>query len=336
VQDNVFHLHSAIRAGSRGLFEQILEQSNDPCMLVNQGDDFGRTAMHVAVLSSDTSIVSRLLATGAAVNAQDIEGETPLHMATNAKMSRVLLDKAGANPNIPNIDGICALHLAVQRRNIETVRSLLKRNANVNNADNIRWFTPLHLVALPARHSLDVEVSPDMGSRIALLLTSQLGASEPDLNYQDREGNTPLHYAVQLDNPDACVIIRIFVEKGADPNVCNERSQSPLHLLCHNEYLRDLHEFHDALDCMLYHGANPNLQSLTGCTPLHLSLYHRDIGSAVQLVSRGAELHLLWKKVSRSRFAKIACCCLHFCFVLCCSGFLSCILTHPYAIFVLQ
>jgi ankyrin repeat protein len=48
---------------------------------------------------------------------------------------------------------------------------------------------------------------------------------------------------------------------------------------------------------MLFHGADPNEQSNTGCTPLHLSLYHQDVDSAVQLVNRAAELHLLWKKV---------------------------------------
>jgi hypothetical protein len=31
--------------------------------------------------------------------------------------------------------------------------------------------------------------------------------------------------------------------------------------------------------------------------PLHLSLYHRDVDSAIQLVNSGAELHLLWRKV---------------------------------------
>ena len=100
-----------------------------------------------------------------------------------------------------------------------------------------------------------------------------------------------------LDTDEAAGVVSTLLEKGADPNVVNERNQGPLHLLCHNEDLRASKVFHEVLHSILFHGGDPNLQSLTGCTPLHLSLYHRDIDSAIQLISSGAELHLLWKKV---------------------------------------
>jgi len=169
--------------------------------------------------------------------------------------------------------------------------------ANANNADNIRWFTPLHLIALPARHEADEKPGEDRRARIAHLLCGSYGACEPDVNYQDSESNSPLHYAAQLETPDASTVVEVFLDKGANPNLKNERKQSPLHLLCHNERLRESGVFDRALHAMLSHGADPNQQSLTGCTPLHLSLYHRDIDSAVQLVFSGAELHLCWNKV---------------------------------------
>jgi ankyrin repeat protein len=127
-----------------------------------------------------------------------------------------------------------------------------------------------------------------------------MGSGAPDLDYQDSQSNAPLHYAVQLETSDICNLLEVFLENGANPNITNERNQSPLHLLCHNVKLRNLGKFHEALRCMLHHGASPNLQSLTGCTPLHLTLYHRDIDSAVQLVNAGAELHLKWIKVRSS------------------------------------
>jgi hypothetical protein len=108
-----------------------------------------------------------------------------------------------------------------------------------------------------------------------------------------------LHYAASLESFDACNLVNIFLEQGACPNVRNERDQSPLHLLCHNEELRNFGLFPDALHSMLFHGADPNIQSLTGCTPLHLSLYHKDTDSAVELVRYGADLHLCWKKPKR-------------------------------------
>jgi ankyrin repeat protein len=268
-------------------------------LLINKGDKYGRTALHLAALALRVEMAAVLISKGAVVNAQDDDGETPLHLAENPSITELLLKKGRANPNIPNVDGICALHLAVQRRDVGSVRALLVSGACVNNADNIRWFTPLHLVCLRARNESDEKPEDDVRSRIAQLLSSPYGPEEPDLDYQDSEGNSPLHYAVQLESADACNLVNIFLEKGANPNIVNERDQSPLHLLCHNEELRKLHAFHDTLHAMLFHGADPNHQSMTGCTPLHLSLYHKDIDSALQLVQNGADIHLRWKKPKR-------------------------------------
>lgn len=293
-------LHNAIRQGDARLIDRILLKTSEPCVLVNQGDKYGRAAIHIAALSLNTDIVESLIAKGAVVNAQDDDGETPLHLAENAETTEILLSKGKANPNIPNVDGICALHLAVQRRDLTSVRLLLSNYANVNNADNVRWFTSLHLIALPSRLHNEVTDSDDTRLRIANLLTSTIRQSIPDLNYQDSEGNTPLHYAAQLETQDCCDLISLFLESGAKPNIRNVRDQIPLHLLCHNTQLRKRDNFQEIIHVMLMHGADPNLQSLTGCTSLHLSLYHKDVDTAVQLVHSGAELHHVWKKVRLS------------------------------------
>jgi ankyrin repeat protein len=292
------YLHNSIRQGNRQLFDKVLSHTSGICVLLNHGDKYGRTALHLAALAIRVDMAEHLISKGAVVNAQDDDGETPLHLSENAAVTQLLLKKGRANTNIPNVDGICPLHLAVQRRDIGSVRALLRAGANVNNADNVRWFTPLHLVALPARSLKEEKAEEDIRPRIAQLLSGTYGAVEPDINYQDSEGNAPLHYAVQLEDPDASKLIDVFLDKGANPNIKNDRNQSPLHLLCHNMALRRLGVFQEILHSMLFNGADPNQQSRTGCTPLHLSLYHEDIESAVQLVFAGADLHVSWKKVS--------------------------------------
>lgn len=302
--DTLKRLHDTIRHGTIRQLDQILKTSNEVCLVINHGDKFGRTALHVAALALKAEVVEKLLSKGAVVNAQDDDGETPLHLAENPQVTELLLKKGRANPNIPNVDGICAIHLAVQRRDVDSVRLLLRHGADVNYADNIRWFTPLHLISLPARDEEDDNPEDDIRSRIAQLLCGSLGSEAPDLDYQDSQSNAPLHYAVQLESTEICNLLEVFLENGANPNICNERNQSPLHLLCHNGNLRNLGVFHDALRCMIHHGASPNLQSLTGCTPLHLTLYHKDVESAIQLVYAGADLHLKWKKVRTVRFLR--------------------------------
>eukprot|EP00934_Nitzschia_sp_Nitz4_P005268 Nitzschia sp. Nitz4//scaffold121_size67750//19128//26880//NITZ4_006065-RA/size67750-augustus-gene-0.121-mRNA-1//1//CDS//3329534342//5258//frame0 len=290
-------LHNAIRNDDHQTVREILKASSDACVLVNEGDQDGRTALHIAVCTNDTKLVRIVLDVGSIVNAQDSNGETPLHLANGPPMTSTLLECGKANPNIPNIDGVCALHVAVQRRDSGSVRLLLKHYARVDTADNIRWLTPIHLAAMP-ESSDTVHFSSDRNIR-ATIMEQLCSVDGPDLNYQDSESNTPLHYAVQIETPDACDVINTLLEKGANPAISNSRNQQPLLLLCHNAGLRKHDAFQECLHSMLFNGADPNQQSNTGCTPLHLSLYHRDTDSAVLLVSQAAELHLLWRKPKR-------------------------------------
>lgn len=291
--DELRWLHQSINDKDYRRVSDILKTSEEPHVLVNEIGEDGRTALHIAVATDDVKISRLLLENGAIVNSQDSNGDTPLHLAGGPPMTHLLLETGRANPNIPNIDGICALHIAVQRRDSGSVRVLLKHYAKVDTADNLRWLTPIHLVAMPDT----IETSSDRARAVIAGLLCSVDAC--DLNYQDSEGNTPLHYAVQIETPDAGDVVNALLEKGASPRIPNSRSQEPLLLLCNNNALRNEDVYQECLHAMLFHGADPNQQSSTGATPLHLSLFHRDIDSAVQLVNRAAELHLLWRKVRR-------------------------------------
>ena len=295
--DAVAKLHGAIEDNDIRSVNQIIDGSSDPLVLVNNLDASGRTSLHVAVESNNIQAVRELFERGAVANAQDLSGNTPLHVAKGTAMVKVLLERGKANPNIPNIDGICALHNTVERLDVGSVRILLNNRAKVDVADNTHWFTPLHLALLTSEkvELLDAQTIQRSRAMIVDLLCGD--RFEFDMNYQDSEGNTPLHYAVQLQTPEAAEIVNTILEKGADPTVPNGRNQQALLLLCHNDELRKHDAFQECLHALLYHGADPNQQSNTGCTPLHLSLYHQDVDSAVQLLNRSAELHLLWKKV---------------------------------------
>lgn len=237
-----------------------------------------------------------LLTNGAVVNTQDFSGNTALHYAGSPEITRILLE-GGISPNIPNGAGLCSLHLAVKRRDFISVKHLLSHGADVNNADHQNWFTPLHLVA----NSLSQPINTSLSLRgpIAELLCEAKLPSVPDFNYQDRDGNSPLHHAVSLAEEDAGLLISLFIEHGSSPCIPNKRGQTPIHLFCHNHGARQFEFYIEALQLMLAKGADPNKASLSGCVALHLALYHNDIEAAVLLVKHGAQVNMKWKKPAK-------------------------------------
>lgn len=78
-------------------------------------DADGRTALHYAALDNHAPTVTRLLKSGADVNAQDRKGFTPLHFAAQQQANDAarLLIEAGAAIDPVDIDGDTPLRKAV-------------------------------------------------------------------------------------------------------------------------------------------------------------------------------------------------------------------------------
>lgn len=288
-------IHSAVRAADDDALSIAITNCDDVAGDINRGGEGGRTPLHLAILISNLSTATFLLQNDSVANTQDDAGNTPLHYASNCTAVKLLLEVGGANPNIPNNVGYSAIHVAVQRRDVQSVKLLLNHSAKVNVADNIKWLTPLHLIAQENSLKSD-ENSGEKILEIARVLSDGTGA---DLNYQDKAGNTPLHHAAVLVHQYAGELINILLKKGANPNVANNRGQTPMHLLLHNTRLRRFAFFPDLVQFILFNGYDTNLQSLNGCAPIHLAIYHQDFDSAIQLLEREAQLHLSWTKPAR-------------------------------------
>ena len=194
------------------LLEEIHNASDDIELHINSTDSKGRTPLHVAAQCSNPELAVILFSHHAVANTQDFSGNTALHYADSPEMTKALLE-GGISPNIPNSDGLCALHLAVKRRDFMSVKHLLSYRADVNNADDAYWYTPLHLIA-HAESPLANTSDRSLRGPIAGLLCEAKVPSVPDLNYQDRDGNSPLHHAASLVEEDAGLLISLFIEHG--------------------------------------------------------------------------------------------------------------------------
>lgn len=301
-------IHIAIRTADDDALSVAVTNCEDVVSELNRSGRDGKTPLHLAISSNNFSSAEFLLQSNDVVaNTQDNHGNTPLHYAKHASFIKLLLECGMANPNIPNERGFCAIHVAVQRRDVESVKCLLSHFANVNVADDCKWLTPLHLAAQDTVHdsSFRSKIS-SKGSQsrspaveITRLLCAVTKPHPADLNYQDKDGNTPLHHASILQNTTAGEIMLLLLKHGANPNIRNNRGQTPMHLFMHNNSLRQFDFFQDIMQLMLYQGYDTNIQSQNGCTPIHLAIYHRDIDSAICLLERNSQLHLEWKKPVR-------------------------------------
>ena len=294
-------IHTAIRAADTDALSQAVTNCDDISDINRRGHD-SKSPLHLAVLNSNLESAKFLLQNQSVANTQDDDGNTPLHYAEDSSMVKLLLETGKANPNIPNESGICAIHVVVRKRDVDSVKLMIEHGANVNAADDRKWLTPLHLIAQPYYSEKPGQTGCDVNQRtiaIAKLLLEAKFPDTADVDYQDKEGNTPLHHCAVLSSRYAGDLISLLLKMTASSNIQNNRGQTVLHLVLHNINLRKFEFYHDLVQLIIYHGSAPDISSLSGCTPLHLALYHQDTKNAIQLIENGAQLHHPWDKPVR-------------------------------------
>lgn len=212
-------IHDAARKGDAKKVAAIL--AADP-KVVNDRDNNGDTALHIAALHNQLAVAQALLNAGADVNAKNgygaytpgdlggilgssnhkdpvslltvhgidtadmKNGYTPLHLAEfsvgHKKMIELLVSK-GADVNARAASGATPLFFAVLRDQKDDAQFLLDKGANVNTPDAY------------GNTVLDCALQLQYGSLIQLLVNRG-----SDVNAQDQGMNRPLTYAMKMDD----------------------------------------------------------------------------------------------------------------------------------------
>ncbi|EAX93779.1 ankyrin repeat protein, putative [Trichomonas vaginalis G3] len=128
-------LHLAAQNNNKELIEFLLSHGVN----INEPDNEGITALHKAAWSYNKETVELLLSHGANINDKDDYGEHVLHIAVwkaNAELIELLLSH-GANINEGDFNGTTALHMAVDKNNKEITELLLSHGASINKKINL-------------------------------------------------------------------------------------------------------------------------------------------------------------------------------------------------------
>ena len=259
-----YPLHKAVENGNlKEVKRLILAEKMD----VDVENDSGDTPLHFAAMMGGQSEIARfLIDKGAKVDAVDNRlGNTPLHYAAKygyLEVARLLLGK-GANVDARDKYGQTPLLYAAFFKKPELASLLARHGAYISVKDKrgktLSNYLELDQIRELINESKRVEklfMAVKKGD--AELVEELTGRSPEMVNTIDREGSTPLLFALELGHAD---IAKFLIEKGANVTATDKWQDTPLHLSA-------WFGFKDVTQLLIEKGANVNAKDSKGRTPL--------------------------------------------------------------------
>ena len=245
-----------------------------------------------------TEMMDFLLELGADIHRQNVHGNTVVHLAARGACSEIFdfLIKRGARIEWRNHKGNTALLEAITAG--LTPYSILSGDASKrvsSSRNSIQWYErPTQADAVLAL--LAVGADPNVRNRDGLSplhyavklrstwLVDTLVQAGARLDFADDDGNTPLHLAAEDGRTEMFVHL---LSSGADLNARNCRGRSPLHQVTKASRPTDAHRA--VVAAVAERCGNLDPVDRDGATPLHLALERRREQLALDLINFGCD-----------------------------------------------
>jgi ankyrin repeat protein len=252
---------------------------------VNAVDVRGRTPLHIAAEKKDANLAAFFIALGANVNALDNERRSPLGISAELKDpgTAKLLAAAGADIHAPMKNKSTPALTALSLRG-EFLSAILSPAALESGDEQGR--TILHLAGLGGNAA---------AAEIILAL-------EPDLEAKDRDGNTALDLALSradsrahINTAEKLILAGAWSENPVYPyfapavrssnyNIRSGDGLAPLHYAA-----REGHE--GLISFFIERNANINIKNASGAAPLHEAARSGNLRIIEMILDKGAEIN---------------------------------------------
>lgn len=201
-------LNNAVMAGDQARVAYLLDKKHAS---VNAQDLQGETPLHHALLQRSPEMVAFLVARGADVNQRDRDGWTPLMTAayTDDAADVKVLTAQGADPNAVSAQNLTPLGIAAQYDKAQAAVALVEAGADPNRPIGEAAYTPLMLAA----------------ANDARPLAQALIHKGADVNARNSGGVTALMMAAANGRIE---MAELLVRAGANVKVQTERGDTAL------------------------------------------------------------------------------------------------------------
>ncbi|MEO5923196.1 MAG: ankyrin repeat domain-containing protein [Bryobacteraceae bacterium] len=256
-------LASLIQSGNRKAALEKIRAGAD----VNAAQPDGTRPVHWAVFRVDHELLQALIAKKAKVDVANEFGSTPIAEAAklaDATMVKMLLD-AGAEPEGANADGQSALMLAIKTGELPVIELLLAKGANVNVVEKFENQTPLMWAA----------AAPKNAAAMVKLLLAKGANVKPRAKFTDWPTQLTSEPRAQY-RPTGGLTALLYaarngcydcvaqlLDAGADPNLPTPEGVTPLIMTLDNEH-------NEIAKLLMDRGAKPGTWDWWGRTPLYI------------------------------------------------------------------
>jgi ankyrin repeat protein len=250
-----------IQAGNRKAALDRIRAGAD----VNEAQPDGTRPIHWAVYKVDYELIDALIAKKATVDVVNEFGSTPLAEAVklaDARMVKRLLD-AGAAVGRADENGQTALMLAIKTGELPVVEMLANAGANVNAAETLQRQTPLMWAVTASKNAAGM--TKLLLSKGADVKARALYTDWPNqLSSEPRAQYRPVGglTALLYAARNGCsACVEALIGAGADVNVPTPEGVTPLMISLDNDH-------NDVATLLLDRGANPHVADWWGRTAL--------------------------------------------------------------------